>query len=141
MRSYEDCIKERFSAYGEDVPEAALGEGSIMRRFLEAANRAEVESAQETVRAIKTEAEGPAMVRLIKERRGDASDIVVNVLAQGTSGVLGAGLAQLTKNSNLAMVPGLLMIATGFLARQPYPVRQGLVSSGLSWVAGAKVTK
>lgn len=141
MRSYDECIRERFAAYGEPVPaESAIGESSIVRRFLQAAGKSEVESATKTVRELKTAPEDQAVMQVIEERRGDASDILVSVLAAGASGLLGAGVGQYV-NRYVAAVPGAAMVVAGLLAKQPFAVRSGLVNSGLSWIAGANSTK
>lgn len=140
MRSYDECVRERFSAYGEPMPESVVAESNVVRRFLEAAGKVEVEDAQKTARELRELPEGQAVMRIIAERRGDASDILLSLLAQGASGFLAAGVAQRI-NRYVASVPGLAMVIAGFVAKQPYAVRQALVNSGLTWVGGALAQK
>lgn len=141
MRSYQDCIRERFEAYGEQMPdmaaEQALGDNSVVRRFLEAAGRAEVEGAQKTLRQLRSEPEDRAIAQIIEERRGDTADLLLQSVAQGTSALLGRAMGK-ALNQYVALAPGVALVIAGLAARQPYAVRAGLVASGVSWINGAR---
>lgn len=142
MKSYEDCIRERFAAVGETLssaePEQALGDNSIARRFLEAAGRAEVERALGDAAKYQSMTQDQAAVEIIKERRGDAIDLVATAVATAATGLLGAGAGRVLPNKWMAALPGAALVLGGLVARQPYPVRVGLLTCGLSWLEGVR---
>lgn len=121
----------------EMFAEQAIGDNSVVYRFLKAAGRSEIESAEKTLQDLKTAPEAAAIAQIIDERRGDAADLVLQAVAMGASSVVGHALGQ-TVNKYAAMAPGAAMITAALFAKQPYAVRAGLLASGLAWISGAK---
>ena len=119
------------------MPEQAIGDGSVVRRFLDAAGRAEIEDAQRTIRQFRSEPEDTAIAELIDERRGSAADLVVQAISQSACNVLGRFLADKV-NAYVAAAPGVALVIAGLAMRKPYAVRSGLVSTGVSWISGVK---
>lgn len=137
MRTVDECVSGRFSAYGEPAPETAVtAESSLVRRFLESAGRAEIEDARRDVRDLKAMTEDQAVVKVIEGRRGEASDIVASVVGTATAGLVGHALGK-GLHPLAGAVPGAALTIAGFIAKQPFPIRQSLVNSGLAMIGAA----
>ena len=140
-RPYSYHVAEQLSREASMSVDTAAVEDSIAGRYLSSAARGEVERAEALAKKIRTSSDTQAVVEVLKEQRGSNIDILVGLVAQAGSYLVGRAIGSVSPHAAITAVPAVIGTIASFALPAHYAVRAGIASATVSYVAGAAASK